>query len=47
MLSMMEAVFQVARADGIVLQELDPIWREAMQRLEAEASAKAADRDQP
>ncbi len=47
MLSMMEAVFQVARPDGIVLQELDPIWREAMQRLEAEASAKAADRDQP
>ena len=47
MLSMMEAVFQVARVDGIVLQELDPIWREAMQRLEAEASAKAADGDLP
>ena len=47
MLSMMEAVSQVARPEGIVLQELDPIWREAMQRLEAEASAKAAGGDQP
>jgi hypothetical protein len=47
MLSMMEAVSQVARPEGIVLQELDPIWKEAMQRLEAEARAKAADGDLP
>ena len=47
MLSMMEAVSQAARPEGIVLQELDPIWKEAMQRLEAEASAKAAAGDLP
>ena len=47
MLSMMVAVSQTARPEGIVLQELDPIWEEAMQRLEAEASAKAADGDLP
>jgi hypothetical protein len=47
MLSMMEAVSQAARPEGIVLQELDPIWKEAMQRLEAEANAKAADGDLP
>jgi hypothetical protein len=44
---MMVAVSQTARPEGIVLQELDPIWEEAMQRLEAEASAKAADGDLP
>ena len=47
MLSMMEAVSQAARPEGIVLQELDPIWKEAMQRLEAETRAKAADGDLP